>query len=281
MAIVDKLLALGARVPSRQLRVDYTLFRPSRAETAGAAPTPLKPSPLVSCMMVTKGDRFSVRFALACFQGQTYPAKELVVIVDAGATTQVEALVGEMRIEGVRIHAAPAGLTLGELRNLAIEWSRGDILMQWDDDDLYDPLRITSCVNLLSQLPGAAVLMARLLLWWPGRRLAALSGQRLWEGTIAMRREYAPTYPSLSRAEDTPGVDAIVRSQPVVVADAPLLYVYAITQNNTWHIQHFNEIMATAEYVIGGAEYDDLLQALSARLPILAYDEAVRRLASA
>jgi glycosyltransferase involved in cell wall biosynthesis len=282
MAIADVLESLGARVPTRQLSVDYKLYRPTDAPAdwvAAASPARGDGPPLVSCLMVTKGDRFTIKYALACYQAQTHRRRELVVVVDRIGAGFVEGLLRAAGIDSARVFVGRGGQTLGELRNLAIEHARGDILIQWDDDDLCDPLRIKACVDILTRLPAVAVLQARLLLWWPARALAAISGRRFWEGTIAVWRDHAPTYPSLGRGEDTPGVQQIAHSQQVALADAPLLYVYAITQANTWHREHFDGLFSAAERRIEGDDYRALVALLGRRLPIEAYEREARELA--
>ncbi len=275
MGIAETLQALRVRIPSQSLSVMYTLFRPT-GDVAIADTATITSPPLVSCLMVTRGDRFTVKYALECYKNQTYRRRELVVIVDRGNVADLKALLDSMAIDGAGVHAAPAGLTLGALRNLAVEQARGDIVIQWDDDDLYDPLRIKTCVDVLTQMPAAAVLLARLLLWWPARELAAISGERLWEGSIAMWRARAPAYPGLARGEDTPVVEALVETQQIVATDAPLLYVYAKTQANTWHTGHFEKLFAASDYVVRGDEYRELLELLSARVPIEAYAREAR-----
>jgi glycosyltransferase involved in cell wall biosynthesis len=275
MAIKDILEGLGVRVPSQRYGVEYTLYRPTEpltSEVAVTPPLPGAPPPLVSCLMVTRGDRFAIRYALACYRNQTHRRKELVVIVDRTSADYVESLLRSAGIDSARVYAAGDGQTLGDLRNLAVERARGDILIQWDDDDLFDPMRIKACVDLLHQLPAAAVLQARLLLWWPARQMAAISGRRFWEGTIAVWRAHAPTYPSLGRGEDTPGVQQIAHSRQIALVDAPLLYVYAITQANTWHAEHFGGLFAASEAIIAGEDYRALIELLAARLPIAAYE---------
>ena len=283
MAIADVLESLGARVPSGQLSVDYTLYRPNDVPPDWvAAPSPARGAepPLVSCLMVTKGDRFTIKYALACYQAQTHRRRELVVVVDRIGAEFVENLLDEAGIDSARVYQGWPGQTLGELRNLAVQHARGDILIQWDDDDLCDPLRIKASVDILTRLPAVAVLQGRLLLWWPARELAAISSRRFWEGTIAVWRAHAPTYPNLRRGEDTPGVQQIAHSQQVALADAPLLYVYAITQANTWHREHFNGLFAAAERRIEGDDYRALIRLLAKRLPIEAYEREARDLAA-
>ena len=138
--------------------VDGELNLAAARERAAAADT----RPLVSCLMVTARRPALATRAIRCFQAQTYAHRELVIVdddPDAALERQVAAL-GDDRIRHVRL--APADASLGALRNVAVEHARGELLAQWDDDDLYDPERVEVQVAALESaaadicLPGEA-----------------------------------------------------------------------------------------------------------------------------
>jgi glycosyltransferase involved in cell wall biosynthesis len=227
--------------------------------------------PLVSCLMVTRGDRRTIKYALECYRRQTYDNRELIVVVDRQNYDAVSAQVRAANIDGAAISAVSSDLTLGDCRNLSIAHARGEILIQWDDDDLYDPLRIAVAVSALAQGSPAAALLSRWLVWWPRRGLAAVSGRRLWEGSIALWREHALAYPSMARGEDTFVTECIAKSCEIIEIDAPLLYVYVVNGSNTFAAEHHDQIVARADYVARGEAYADLIGILSDRMPLLDY----------
>src|SRR5262245_6806319 len=91
-------------------------LRPGRASKQTAK--------LVSCLTVTRQRVRLLRRAIRCFQQQTYQARELVIVCDADDGT--EALIQRLGDEHIRlVRLRDAGLSLGELRNIALEEARG------------------------------------------------------------------------------------------------------------------------------------------------------------
>jgi hypothetical protein len=222
--------------------------------------------------MVTTGARRTVAQAIECYRRQAYGARELVIVTHPDGLKAVTELVGASGATGVSVHCIGREMLLGDCRNLAVARAKGEIVMQWDDDDLYDPARISVAVALLTQSPAIAALLARVLFWWPARRLAAISERRFWEGSLAVWREHAPFYPSLAQGEDTVAVDFLAKTRPIATYDAPLLYVYAFHGSNTWDAPHFEEIVQRSERLIEGADYEELIALLAERMPLRDYE---------
>ena len=232
----------------------------------------VKPTnPMVSCLMTTNGRRAITRHALESYRRQTYENRELVIVTHPEGLRAVQDLVAAADAPRVSIHCVGREMTLGDCRNLAIARSQGDIIMQWDDDDLADPLRVRVAVMMLAQSPAIAAMLARVLMWWPQRRLAAISERRLWEGSIAVWRRHAPVYPSLPRGEDTPAVDYLALSRSVATYDWPLLYIYTVHPENTWGVEHFEMLFSRADLTIQGGDYDELMAMLAGRAPVMEY----------
>jgi glycosyltransferase involved in cell wall biosynthesis len=232
----------------------------------------------VSCLMVTRGDPDIMRFSAACYAKQDWAHRELVAVTSRDRVETVEAVLRAAAAPNVTVIGADSGLTLGELRNIAVARSRGQILMQWDDDDLSDPQRIQICVSALMESGAVAAFLRQWLMWWPGRNLAALSHARAWEGSMAIWREYAPVYPALPRNEDFLAVNHILSQAAIALIQAPLSYVYTITGKNTWDQGHFESLMARSPKVFEGQEYHDLCEMLAARVPIMEYGARLREL---
>jgi len=275
MGLIETLKSAGVgTVSGRDARVEFIVVGPQDAVAADGArrPAVVRPgSPMVSCMMVTNGDREVIRHALECYRRQTYENRELVVVTHPDGLDRVQPLAACSGAPNITVHSVGRDMTLGDCRNLAVARSRGDIVLQWDDDDLYDPLRVAVAVELLTQSPAAAVMLARVLVWWPQRRLAAISERRVWEGSIAVWRDHASPYPSLARGEDTVAVDALTSTRITATYDAPLLYVYTVHERNTWDTEHFQEIFERAQVLIQGDQYAELMRLMSARTPIVEY----------
>ncbi len=103
-----------------------------------------EPVPKVSCVMVTCGRVQHVIRAIRCFLHQTYPNRELVIVSQGSpeVNEQIHRYVRSLQRSEVRFYDAPQRLSLGAMRNLSCEIAFGDIICQWDDDDLYHPTRV-------------------------------------------------------------------------------------------------------------------------------------------
>jgi glycosyltransferase involved in cell wall biosynthesis len=101
--------------------------------------------PLVSCIMPTYNRRAFVGKAIEYFLRQDYPNCELVILDDGD--DRVSDLVPDL--PGVRYVGLRDRLRLGAKRNAAVEASRGEIMVHWDDDDWMDRSRVRTQVSAL------------------------------------------------------------------------------------------------------------------------------------
>ena len=271
MSVLSRLQSVGVKLCSDISEINCNVFEP----TPGYSPAPpaliTQATPLVSCLMMTRGHIELMKYSFACYQRQTYAHRELVIVAEPDAGEKVRAFVASQEALNVRVFVAPPGLTIGDHRNLAAARAHGAILVGWDDDDLSDPRRLDIAVHILRQSGAAAAFLSRLLIWWPQRRLAAISHRKIWEGTIAAWRNYMPIYAPLPRGGDTVAKNGFVNTHRVAQYDCPLAYVYAVTGRNTWNATHFELFLSSAECVFEGDEFDELNKLLSDRLPVLDY----------
>ena len=116
--------------------------------------------PLVSCVMPTADRRDMVRRAIAYFERQDHPARELVIL-DDGEDRIADLIPPDPRI---RYFAGDRRLVLGAKRNAMCELARGDVVLHWDDDDWVAPHRIRYQLDELRR-SGADVSGASSLLY--------------------------------------------------------------------------------------------------------------------
>lgn len=102
----------------------------------------LNDSSLVSCVNVTRSNFNSS--TIDCFLQQTYVKKELVVVYQ-------NQQVPKSTYSNVHFVEAPPHLNLGEMRNLAIELTHGDVICQWEDKDFFYPTRLMTQFKLLRE----------------------------------------------------------------------------------------------------------------------------------
>jgi glycosyltransferase involved in cell wall biosynthesis len=231
--------------------------------------------PLVSCLMVTRGHVFPAKFAIACFQNQTYENCELIIVIDDSASALIPhvASLQDARIRLVEVSAGEK--TLGELRNISVANARGEYVCQWDDDDLYAPERIQIQLAALLATQASACVLRRWILWWPAVDRLAISGTRRWEGSILALKRVMPPYPALRRGEDTEMMDSVMLSERILSLDAPDLYVYIYHGNNTFNQQHFFSIYNFSRQRWLNNAYWKKLESLARTLPIREYRDAL------
>lgn len=217
--------------------------------------------------MVTRGALHPARHALDCFQRQTYPERELIIVCDrpgAPLARHVAAL-GDPRIRFVETTPAP----LGSLRNVSVEAALGTLVCQWDDDDLYSRDRLTLQRAALDRGAVDACFLSRWTLWWPARRRLAISGKRVWEGSMLARREAIGRYPALATGEDT----AMLATHRAVALDAPSAYCYVVHGKNSRGDAHFERLFDAAQRP--DATYEDALEILGRVVPLSAYETSL------
>ena len=273
----------GAGLP-RQVAAVVTDGRPEGERPAVAK---AEGQPLISCLMVTRGrggERGGLlRFAIEGFARQTYPNRELVIVCDSPALPQDDPLERAIREAGcpnirlirVVMGGQPGSLTLGELRNIAVDQAAGRYVCQWDDDDLYDPCRLEMQQRVLAAAGAQACLLGRWMIWWPAENRLAVSCERDWEGSLLCEKAVMPRYPALRRGEDTPVVEQLRRSARVVRMDLPRLYTYVVHGGNTFTAPHFEAHWQTATARFDGGRCRAVLEEMGKRLPVEGYRRAV------
>ncbi len=113
-------------------------------------------APLVSVALTTRDRPRFLTTALACYQHQTYPRRELIV-VDDGDRFPADA--PAIEAAGGRLIRLPAGAPLGAKLNRGLQEARGWLCQKMDDDDWYGPRFLETMV--------AAVLESRAKLCRP------------------------------------------------------------------------------------------------------------------
>jgi len=101
--------------------------------------------PKISCLLVTAPGRFEFfKRSVKCYACQTYPNLELVVVNEGPKDYQKQIFehLEKLGRSDTRTIFLDGFYTLGALRNISIALSRGDLFVQWDDDDFCTPDRL-------------------------------------------------------------------------------------------------------------------------------------------
>lgn len=220
---------------------------------------------LVSCLMVTLAtpERFPfLKQSVAGYCRQTHARKELVVVVNGGTQPGRQTVVDYIRSLGradIRAAIVDDRRTVGDYRNVSVELALGDVLCQWDDDDLYHPERIARQLAALMGGEHDANLLRDVLKYFPHSRelywtnwLATEGGGH--PGTLMVKRSvplrylpilYPPEGPPQRRGEDLAAVLFLKEHYRVsYLAHAAYLFVYVSHGNNLW-ADRFHRMLAT------------------------------------
>jgi glycosyltransferase involved in cell wall biosynthesis len=101
--------------------------------------------PKISCLTVTLDRIVLLKQAIFCFLNQTYPNKEMVIVTAGGNRyrTAIADYLKSLDRPDIRLEFLDESKgNLGNLRNASIEAAAGEVICQWDDDDLYHPERL-------------------------------------------------------------------------------------------------------------------------------------------
>jgi len=149
-------------------------------------------APLVSCIMPTYDRRAFVPHAIRYFLRQDYPNKELIII-DDGSDIIKDLVPGNSLIH---YHRLPHKITLGAKLNIGCRLAKGDIIINWDDDDWYAPGRLTYQVNAMQDAHTYICGINKLLYYDVKKKVAFQyiypSNQRSWllGSSLCYRKEF-------------------------------------------------------------------------------------------
>ena len=195
---------------------------------------------LVTCLCVTRNRVGMLRRAVSCFLTQSYPNRELLVVYEADdpATRDYLSALTQPAIRSVEVGVSPK-LSLGALRNISIQSSRGHFVAQWDDDDWYGPTRLADQIDAIRQSGLQGCVLSRWLMYDMLTATAYISGTRAWEGSIVAERSALPLFPPLSKGEDTVVITQMIADGKLVALNRPQLYIYTVHGENTWDRTHW------------------------------------------
>ena len=208
--------------------------------------------PLISCICVSRKKPALLKRAIACFNAQSYPAKELIIVyenddpeTEAFVENEQIAIQNNIRIE--KVSAVPK-ISLGELRNTGIHAARGEFICQWDDDDWYHVDRLSSQYLLVKDARGGSIL-TRWIVYNSIEKKAFVSKRRLWEGSILCSKDILQLKPYEPKhlGEDTATIDYLDSQNYLhLIEDRPELYIYVYHGSNTWNLNHWHRIFASS-----------------------------------
>ena len=219
----------------------------------------------VSCLMVTLAtpERFPLlKRSIAAYCRQTHGRKELVVVINGGTPSGRRTVLDYLQSldrDDIRPVTVDEQRTVGDYRNISLEHAVGDVLCQWDDDDLYHPERIARQLAALVADDDDANLLRHVLKFFPQSRELYWTNWQATEGgghagSLMVKRSvplrylpihYPPEGPSDRRGEDLAAVLFLKEHCRVgYLADMPYLFIYVSHGTNLWP-DAFHRMLAT------------------------------------
>lgn len=215
----------------------YTTTKQNKYSCRGLAE-----KPLVSAIMPTYNRRMFLPQAIKYFLRQDYPHKELV-IVDDGTDKVCDLIPSHDQITYIRLEQK---VSIGYKRNLALEKSRGEFIIHWDDDDWYAANRIDYQLQPLlekkAEVSGLDTGFIYNILdnsfWTCEPRLHAMMFYAdIHGGTIAYCKdlwERHAKYPDASLGEDAGFLRALSNKARITKLMNKNMYIYVRHCANAW-----------------------------------------------
>jgi glycosyltransferase involved in cell wall biosynthesis len=196
--------------------------------------------------MLTKGETDLFKRSLDLFLRQTWPRKELVIVIDRDPA-RVKAHLAELDRAEIRLLEGPRAMGLedvAKLQQAGMDAAHGEVLCQWDDDDLSHPTRIAVQYEFMEKEGANASYLADTLHWfeptgelywqnWEGHT------ERAHPGTLMCHRSVNVVYQIIKgKASDWfLQQELYQRCKVVNLRGKPYLYIYVYHGRNTFGLK--------------------------------------------
>lgn len=207
--------------------------------------------PLISCVCITHNSPENLKKAIACFESQNYPNKELVISFPKNDHLSQQIITraltdSELRIYPIQRHPE---VSAAEAKHEAVVKSAGDYICMWDDDDWHHASRLTYQFNSMQSLGYGykASVFTRVFLYDFNTQKAYLSFPHTWDESILCRRELLMEKQYL--AEDNVQVVRALSEKKLLwrISDAPFLYIYVDHGHDDWNESRFGNVLEKSE----------------------------------
>jgi len=207
---------------------------------------------LVSCLCITSNSPAVISKSIACYRSQTYVDKEMIIVYQSSVSEDTVHFLRSIKDTDIQTYEITSTnrLTLGELRNISIEKSKGEYLCIWDDDDWYHDQRIELQVKALQKTYKSVCLLTNLLIFDSLSGIAYYSFARLWEGSMLFKRDIFDQglqYYALDKGEDTALLARLLSRKMIYPLVEPNIYLYIYHGKNISGYEHFKKIMRQSQ----------------------------------
>jgi glycosyltransferase involved in cell wall biosynthesis len=216
--------------------------------------------------MVTTGRFDKIRRSVRCYLKQIYPNKELIIV--SQGTNDVNRNIRDyvtLLGNNIYFHTAPPRLSLGGMRNLSLELTHGEIICQWDDDDLSHPLRLARQFGALVSDGIVASAYQEHFKWfedtgemyWVDWSIETGEDRRYLHGTSMFRKQlfhtcgnllYPDTGTQSNKEEDWNAVKKILQIGGIAPVRDGYQYIYTYHGNNVYWRAHHELVLRKRVY---------------------------------
>ena len=198
---------------------------------------------LISCLCVSKNKYDVVKHAIDTFLYQTYKNRELIFIYETNNQyiNEIKQQYNDSRIKYIEIEYNITN-TLTKLRKLSIEYAKGEYIIQWDDDDIYHPLRIQIMYDFIvnNSIEGA-LLDSRIMYF---EKELYLSSIHQFEGSLMVKKSIIHKYINkinnkIKKGEDTWILKYLLENSHIKFIHSPNIYIYIYHGDNVFSKSHF------------------------------------------
>lgn len=186
---------------------------------------------LISCICITDSRPLLLQRAIACFERQVYPKKELVISYPEGDLFTKQVIDQVIFISDIKVIVLERSKKeiLGTSRNNAVMAANGEFICIWDDDDWYSNDRISDQYQAIQDSNFKASVYTNIVIYNFKNRQSCISDFKLWEGTLLCEKEILLEHPYLEKAtgEAKGLLQKLSASEGLFpIVNNPYLYVY-------------------------------------------------------
>ena len=222
---------------------------------------------MISCIVPTRNRLEHVRESVDMFKYQTYRQKEMIIVDDSSKPVDPDT-VKQWRSNRITYIYIPEKRSIGEKRNIAIQYSKGDYIAIWDDDDFHGKKRLEMQIRRIQQGYGLLTCVKNVHVNMGSTTFTKASAkskvcvpsedqskvyvmpekdqQRLWYKNIVNNSLLFPKvlwnfakFPHKNIAEDSMFLKALFRMFPDLPVDRyNVPFVYNRSRMNTWKFKH-------------------------------------------
>lgn len=209
-------------------------------------------NPLVSCIVPTANRPAYLEQSISYFLEQNYSNKEMIIVYNTNAD-----LPSNIPTDKNIYLVKTSQKNIGDKRNIACAKSHGQIIVHWDDDDLYDANRISyQTAPILAGecditgLTNVGFFGLNDWSFWKHQLTHELLIEDVMGGSLTFSKrvwEEAGPYPSISLGEDSTFLlQALQKKARLKKLDGKNLYVYLRHHSNTWRFNLGEEMSRSA-----------------------------------